>query len=116
MPHTLAFFLRQMDTPRPFLIPCAIKDSQVLLLGRYNDEKPENLKELQKNFTNLKIRFLTIHRSKGLEADNVIIVNAIRGEKVHRAADALVGRITAAPSGHVRKRRVTRKPTAIIAP
>lgn len=52
----------------------------VLLLGRYNDESPKNLKELQKEFKNLQIKFLSMHRSKGLEADYVIILNAIRGE------------------------------------
>jgi len=45
-------------------------DGNILILGRNNiDQKRFNIIE------NDKVRFLTIHRSKGLEEDNVILVN-----------------------------------------
>ncbi|HXI71510.1 MAG TPA: UvrD-helicase domain-containing protein [Verrucomicrobiae bacterium] len=55
------------------------KAFSVLLLGRYKHEAPNCLKQLAKEFGNLKIEFLTIHRSKGLEADFVIILGLRTG-------------------------------------
>jgi len=41
---------------------------KILILGRYNSDKEKyNLKENH--------RFLTIHKAKGLEEDNVVIIN-----------------------------------------
>lgn len=63
------------------------ENSEILLLGRtkYDVQVLENSEnfELEKNtqkikyllFPNLKISFLTVHRSKGLESDNVILLN-----------------------------------------
>ena len=44
-----------------------LKDKETLILGRNNKDE---IKNLPKN-----VKFLTIHKSKGLEADNVIIIN-----------------------------------------
>lgn len=64
------------------------EDTEVLLLGRNNFDikildNQEQFKINNKNMTikynkypKLKITFLTVHRSKGLESDNVILINA----------------------------------------
>jgi DNA helicase-4 len=51
----------------------------VLLLGRYNFVRPDNLSTIARAFTNLSIRFLTVHASKGLEGDHVIVLRAESG-------------------------------------
>lgn len=55
------------------------KPASVLLLGRYRYLEPSNLKQLKREFPNLDITFKTIHSSKGLEADHVILLNLYRG-------------------------------------
>ncbi len=50
--------------------------SSVLLLGRYHFVRPDNLAELGSSYPSLSIRFMTVHASKGLEADHVIILRA----------------------------------------
>ena len=46
----------------------------VLLLGRYHHVCPKNLSELAAAYSGLSIRFMTIHASKGLEADHIIML------------------------------------------
>ncbi|MCB9211240.1 MAG: UvrD-helicase domain-containing protein [Ignavibacteriales bacterium] len=53
---------------------------KVFIIGRYNFDKPASLNSLQSNYPNLKLRFLTAHASKGLEADNVILINVNAGK------------------------------------
>ena len=48
--------------------------TSVLLLGRYHFVKPENLAQLSSNYPGLSVRFMTVHASKGLEADHVVIL------------------------------------------
>ena len=48
----------------------------VYLLGRYKHIEPEYLGSLKSEFSNWDIKFMTIHSSKGLEADYVIILQA----------------------------------------
>jgi DNA helicase IV len=50
----------------------------VLILGRYRFIEPD-MHGLRRRFTRLKINFKTIHASKGLEADHVILLNADSG-------------------------------------
>lgn len=61
-------------------------NSEILILGRNNNDinlilndklinENNNLKF--KNNENIKIRYLTIHKSKGLESENVIVINLI---------------------------------------
>lgn len=52
----------------------------IFLLGRYKFNKPENLPKIQSQFKNLSIEFLTIHGSKGAEADYVIILDVLSGK------------------------------------
>ena len=54
------------------------KPSTVLLLGRYRFNEPD-MPGLRRRFPQLKISFKTIHASKGLEADHVILLNADSG-------------------------------------
>jgi DNA helicase-4 len=53
--------------------------SSVLLLGRYHFLKPDNLRELGKPHPTLSIDFMTVHASKGLEADHVVLLGAAAG-------------------------------------
>ncbi|WVX49936.1 ATP-dependent DNA helicase Rep [Roseobacter fucihabitans] len=55
------------------------KQTSVLLLGRYRHLAPSNLSQLRRDFPDLDISFRTIHASKGLEADHVVILNMFRG-------------------------------------
>lgn len=55
-------------------------NSSISILGRYRHEEPKKLAEYQIKFKNLKIEFLTIHKSKGLESDYVIIMNVVNGK------------------------------------
>jgi DNA helicase IV len=50
--------------------------ANVLLLGRYHFVKPENLTQISSNYLGLTVRFMTVHASKGLEADHVVILRA----------------------------------------
>lgn len=52
----------------------------VLLLGRYRSDAPSQLRSWQRRFGNvLDISFKTIHSSKGLEADYVMLLNVVEG-------------------------------------
>ena len=43
--------------------------SEVLLLGRYRHLRPRNLETLPRQYPGLRFTWMTVHRSKGLEAD-----------------------------------------------
>lgn len=51
--------------------------TSVLLLGRYRHVRPRAFQTLTEQFPKLSIRFMTVHASKGLEADHVIILRAV---------------------------------------
>jgi DNA helicase IV len=51
-------------------------ETSVLLLGRYNFLRPEELPQLHRCYQNLSLKFMTVHRSKGLEADHVVVLKA----------------------------------------
>ena len=53
--------------------------TSVLLLGRYRHLRPKNLTVLEEEHPSLSISFKTIHTSKGLEADHVVILGAETG-------------------------------------
>jgi len=57
------------------------KAATVLILGRYRHQSPDKLANWQKQFaTNLNIEFRTIHSSKGLQADYVILIGLHSGK------------------------------------
>jgi DNA helicase-4 len=52
----------------------------VLVLGRYRSDRPQKLKQWQNRFGDcLDITFRTIHASKGLEAEYVMLLNLVEG-------------------------------------
>ncbi len=56
----------------------AEKAASVLLLGRYRFLEPD-IQDLRRRFPRLRISFKTIHASKGLEADHVVLLNVDSG-------------------------------------
>ena len=56
------------------------RKSTVFLLGRYKHNKPEHLSKYQHELGNLTIDFLTVHSSKGSEADYVVVLDVISGK------------------------------------
>ncbi len=55
------------------------KKPSVYILGRYQYNSPPMLDEYKNEFKKLNIQFLTIHSSKGLESDYVIILDVVSG-------------------------------------
>lgn len=53
--------------------------AKVTILARYKKLKPINLALLNKDYPNLKLDTLTVHSSKGLEADHIIVVGMNSG-------------------------------------
>ncbi len=54
--------------------------ADVLVLGRYKHNWPENWRALQAEFARLTLRYHTAHGSKGLEADYVVVVGLSAGK------------------------------------
>ena len=59
-----------------------IKDEEIFVLGRNNNDINKyidnDFKKIDSNdyiYQNIKFKYLTIHRSKGLESDNIILIN-----------------------------------------
>ncbi len=71
--------LRQVLQSLSELADLESKRSSVLLLGRYRHVAPTGLTRLRRDFPGLDLSFRTIHSSKGLEADHVILLNLYRG-------------------------------------
>lgn len=58
------------------------RNPSIMLLGRYNRDRPHNMSDLKRLCgTGIDIEFCTIHRSKGTEADYVLILNVTGGRK-----------------------------------
>lgn len=87
------------------------KRPSVLLLGRYRHLAPDNISGLRREFSNLDISFKTIHASKGLEADHVIVLGLFRGRTGFPSEivdDPLLGLVSpeAEPFENAEERRV----------
>ncbi len=54
--------------------------SSVLLLGRYRHTRPQNMSALARKYPGLGISYKTVHRSKGLEADYVVVLDLCSGK------------------------------------
>jgi len=77
--------------------------SEVLLLGRYRHLKPPNLADLGRQHLRLRIGHMTVHRSKGLEADYVVVLGMCAGRfgfPSEVADDPLLNLVMAAPEAH----------------
>ena len=90
---------------------CHQGKSAVLLLGRYNHLEPPDLDRLASRHPRLRLAFSTIHRSKGLEADYVVILGVTGGRlgfPSNVADDPLLGLVLSAPEEypHAEERRL----------
>lgn len=56
------------------------KKKDVIILGRFNHLRPDNFKDIQNYYTNFNIQFLSVHGSKGLGADYVILLGLDKGK------------------------------------
>ena len=77
--------------------------STVLLLGRYRHMQPENMPELARQYPGLQLSFMTVHRSKGLEADYVVVLGLCAGKygfPSEISDDPLLDLVLAEPEKH----------------
>ena len=77
--------------------------SDVLLLGRYRHLQPLNLGSLAKQYPGLRFSYMTVHRSKGLEADYAVVLGLCAGTygfPVEMADDPLLDLVMAEPEAH----------------
>ena len=77
--------------------------STVLLLGRYRHTRPQDMSELSKRHPELELTDMTVHGSKGLEADYVVVLGLRSGKHgfpTEMADDPLLDLVLAAPETH----------------
>ena len=77
--------------------------SKVFLLGRYWRSQPKNMDKLEREFPDLELTYMTVHRSKGLEADYVVVLDLCSGKygfPTEFTDDPLLDLVLAAPEGH----------------
>ena len=79
------------------------EQSTVLLLGRYWRSQPKNISELKREYRILKLTYMTVHRSKGLEADYVVVLDLCSGNYGFPSEfndDPILDLVLAAPEEH----------------
>jgi len=69
--NALGEYLQQLDD-------AADGTTTVLVLGRYNRDAEDIARVLEHRWKHLRIGFQTVHRSKGKEADHVVVLNVCR--------------------------------------
>ena len=77
--------------------------SEILFLGRYQHLRPRNLDALPKQYPGLRFTWMTVHRSKGLEADYVVVLGLRSGKHgfpAEVADDPLLDLVLTAPESH----------------
>ena len=77
--------------------------STVLLLGRYNHLRPWNMSGLAQQYPGLRFTYKTVHGSKGLEADYVVVLGLCSGKHgfpAEIADDPLLDLVLATPEAH----------------
>ena len=77
--------------------------SEVLILGRYRHLRPRNLDALPRQYPGLRFTWMTVHRSKGLEADYAVVLGLCSGKHGFPAEivdDPLIDLVLAAPEAH----------------
>jgi len=85
---------------------------EVLLLGRYRHDCPDELYEWQQSLSsNLRVQFSTVHQAKGLEADYVFILNLHLGSSgfpAQKSEDTLISLVMPEPDPypHAEERRL----------
>ena len=78
--------------------------STVLLLGRYRHIQPVNMSELTRQYSSLQLSYMTVHGSKGLEADYVVVLGLCSGKygfPTEINDDPLLDLVLAEPEGHL---------------
>jgi DNA helicase IV len=88
----------------------AVTHTSVLILARFNFRKPD-LKALAKQYPKLKLQFMSVHASKGKEADYVVVLGLEKGKQgfpakkpTHPLVDLLLPKIEAFK--HAEERRL----------
>ena len=79
--------------------------SSVMILGRFKHSKPDRFAEIKSNHPELKFTYMTAHRSKGQEADYVIVVglnNETHGFPSQVAGDPILELVQAEPENFPR--------------
>ena len=79
------------------------EQSTVFLLGRYWRSQPKNIGELKREYPDLELTYMTVHRSKGLEADYVVVLDMCSGNYGFPSEftdDPVLDLVLAAPEGH----------------
>lgn len=77
--------------------------STVFLLGRYWRSQPANLNKLRREYPALELTYMTVHGSKGLEADYVVVLDLCSGNYGFPSEfndDPILDLVLAAPEGH----------------
>jgi len=77
--------------------------SSVLLLGRYRHRRPQNMSVLTRKYPGLRLKYMTVHGSKGLEADYVVVLGLCSGKHgfpTEIADDPILDLVLAAPEEH----------------
>ena len=77
--------------------------SSALLLGRYKQMRPGNLSSLSRRHAHLQLTYTTVHGSKGLQADYVVVLGLCTGRHglpTEIADDPLLDLVLAAPEKH----------------
>ena len=77
--------------------------STVILLGRYWRSQPKNIGELKREYPDLELTYMTVHRSKGLEADYVVVLDLCSGNYGFPSEfvdDPVLDLVLAAPERH----------------
>ena len=77
--------------------------SSVLLLGRYKHMRPGNLSSLSRRHAHLQLTYTTVHGSKGLQADYVVVLGLCTGRHgfpTEIADDPLLDLVLATPEKH----------------
>ena len=79
------------------------KKALVRLLGRYRHSQPKDISALSREYPNLQLIFTTVHASKGLEADYVIVLGLSSGKYGFPSEivdDPLLDMVLAEPEGY----------------
>ncbi len=77
--------------------------STVILLGRYWRSQPKNIDELKREYPDLELTYMTVHSSKGLEADYVVVLDLCSGNYGFPSEftdDPVLDLVLAAPERH----------------
>ena len=84
---------------------------EVFLLGRYKFMRPDTLADLEKDYPNLELRFMTMHASKGREAEYAVLLGMSAGRygfPSQLTDDPLLDMVLAKPEkcAHAEERRL----------